>query len=830
MPLMGLAMLIFFVAIGYATFVENDFGTPVAQKLIYRARWFEIVILYLFLSMIWNIYKYKMIQMKKFGALTFHLAFIVIIIGAAFTRYYGFEGVMRIRENSASNEIISAETYFQVKVHDSIQQYVYDMPLILEEGTDNYFEHTFLFPGEKKETSFQFVDLMENVKDTLIPTSKKEGDPYVEIVTVGKEGRQYNYLRSGEVLTDVGFKIAFNNNDFTDAIRITETDTGIYVLSPFDLSYLQMSDQSEGVVVRDSFQEFYTKRLYSIGQQSFVFNAYYPAAKIDVVEDKSEPEVDVKAVTIKTTQGELSKEVVLRGGKGMMANRTKFTMGNLHYELAFGSKVVQLPFSLYLRDFQLDRYPGTMNPSSYAAEVTILDMEQGVQEDHRIFMNNVLDYRGFRFFQSSYDPDEHGTILSVNQDRLGTITTYIGYLLLGLGFIINLFSRGSRFRLLMNKAKELRLKRETLQALVLLLGLAFSNTAFSQVEADVVDAEHAENYGRLVVQDQGGRFKPVHTMANDILKKVNRSDSYEGLSAMQVFLGIHTDAIKWQLEPIIYVSGSDLREKLHFEGKRAALADFFNLEYDTYLLAEDAEKARRKKPAEQSQYDKDVLKTDERVNIVFGLFTGMYLKIMPLPGDSTNTWYSPFDPDAPFEGEDRDFFNSIVPLYNSSVKKGVETGDWTLANEMIKVIDTYQRRVAPKDLLPSKSKIDLEISYNELDIFKRLMNGYITFGLLLLIIQFFKIFRPQTNLKWISGVGYWVFLLMFVAHGIGLGLRWYLSGHAPWSNGYEAVVFIAFITVAAGLLFSSKNKIVLGATGILAWLMLFVAHMNALDP
>ncbi|MBK6524791.1 MAG: cytochrome c biogenesis protein CcsA [Crocinitomicaceae bacterium] len=94
----------------------------------------------------------------------------------------------------------------------------------------------------------------------------------------------------------------------------------------------------------------------------------------------------------------------------------------------------------------------------------------------------------------------------------------------------------------------------------------------------------------------------------------------------------------------------------------------------------------------------------------------------------------------------------------------------------------------------------------------------------------FNFFSKSFNAKWILRIGFWIFLVCFLAHGAGLGLRWYLSGHAPWSNGYEAVVFIAFITVLAGLLFYKQNKIILGATGILAWLMLFVAHMNELDP
>ena len=41
-------------------------------------------------------------------------------------------------------------------------------------------------------------------------------------------------------------------------------------------------------------------------------------------------------------------------------------------------------------------------------------------------MNNVLDVKGYRFFQASYDPDEQGTVLSVNRDVAGRNITYTG--------------------------------------------------------------------------------------------------------------------------------------------------------------------------------------------------------------------------------------------------------------------------------------------------------------------------------------------------------------------------------------------------------------------
>lgn len=839
MSIMALALFSFFGAIAIATFVENDYGTPVAQKWIYKSTWFSLILGYLSLSLIYNIFRYQMIQQKKFGTLVFHVALLVIILGAFVTRKIGFEGVMTIREGESSNYVISADTYVHIKVHDMKQQYTWDMPIILDTNvyerdaagkpdySHNYFEHTFEFPGQADPVHIEFVDLVPNVKDTLI--AEVGGKTYLEIVTVGKGGRDYNYLESGKILDDGGIKIAFNNSNDSSAIRITESDSGIYVISPYEMTYLQMSDQSEGLVKADSLQVFHTKRLYNANGFAFVFSQYYPSAFLETI-SSHEPPKGFDGVKVRVSQGALEQEVMLRGGKGFFPNNNLFQLGDLYYELAYGSKIIELPFSIYLRDFELERYPGTMNPSSFASEVTVVDHSNGSELDHRIYMNNVLDYGGYRFFQSSYDSDEKGTILSVNYDAPGTMITYMGYFLLGLGFVLNLFARESRFRHLIRKSRELKEKSASAHSLLLLVGLLVSLNLGAQV-TKVVDYNHAEKFSRLVIQDQGGRFKPVHTLASELLRKVYRSDTYKGQSAMQVFLGIHTNNLEWNLEPLIAVPNEIISKKLNLpEGEKyACIQDFISPEM-TYLLEEDVRAAQMKRPAVQSKYDKDILKVDERFNIMLGVFSGFYFKIFPLPEDSTNTWYSPFQPELPFAPEDLDFIHSTMTLYFNAVDRGYETGDWAAADQAVQLIDLFQQRMADPAIMPSQTKIDWEIRYNKMNLFKRLNYVYLLVGFILLIFNLIQLFSKKYQFRWVLAIGFWIFLTCFVMHGVGLGLRWYLSGHAPWSNGYEAVVFIAFITVLAGLLFYRQNKIVLGATGILAWLMLFVAHMNTLDP
>jgi len=119
--------------------------------------------------------------------------------------------------------------------------------------------------------------------------------------------------------------------------------------------------------------------------------------------------------------------------------------GEVSLTVSYGENMLELPFSLYLKDFQLERYPGSQSPSSYASEVVLIDEKEQLKMPYRIYMNHTLKYKGYKFYQSSYDTDEKGTILSVNHDKLGTTVTYLGYFLMTLGMVLALFSRESRF-------------------------------------------------------------------------------------------------------------------------------------------------------------------------------------------------------------------------------------------------------------------------------------------------------------------------------------------------------------------------------------------------
>jgi hypothetical protein len=218
-----------------------------------------------------------------------------------------------------------------------------------------------------------------------------------------------------------------------------------------------------------------------------------------------------------TYNGE-TKETVVFGQKGLIGDAQHIDFNGLHMDLTYGAEYIKLPFSIKLVKFDLERYPGSNSPASYASDVILQDSEQGINEPFRIYMNHVLDHRGYRFFQSSYDQDEKGTVLSVNNDP-GTLPTYIGYLMLTIGIFGSLFMKG-RFARLMKVARDASEAQKVAVALFLALGLMNTpsvNAAENPLVTEVkkFDKAHAKHFGELMIQDSAGRMKQYRDHAQD---------------------------------------------------------------------------------------------------------------------------------------------------------------------------------------------------------------------------------------------------------------------------------------------------------------------------
>ncbi|MBK8501800.1 MAG: cytochrome c biogenesis protein ResB [Saprospiraceae bacterium] len=139
----GLYFILFAASIGIATFIENDYGTSAAQKVIFRSRWFELLLILFGISIITNVIRFRMFQQKKWAVLTFHLSAIIILLGSAATRYLGSEGMMHIREGDQTNLILSNNTYLQFEIKQGSQVYRFDEPVFFASLGRNRFSETY---------------------------------------------------------------------------------------------------------------------------------------------------------------------------------------------------------------------------------------------------------------------------------------------------------------------------------------------------------------------------------------------------------------------------------------------------------------------------------------------------------------------------------------------------------------------------------------------------------------------------------------------------------------------------------------------------------------
>ena len=73
-------------------------------------------------------------------------------------------------------------------------------------------------------------------------------------------------------------------------------------------------------------------------------------------------------------------------------------------------------------------------------------------------------------------------------------------------------------------------------------------------------------------------------------------------------------------------------------------------------------------------------------------------------------------------------------------------------------------------------------------------------------------------------------ILAVVLHTAALICRWYIAGHAPWSNAYESMIYIAWAGALAGLLFFQRSLLAIAATNFVAGITLFVANLGFMDP
>ncbi|HPS98028.1 MAG TPA: c-type cytochrome biogenesis protein CcsB [Bacteroidales bacterium] len=817
--MMGVLFIALAASMAAATFIENDFGQEAARAAVYNTRWFELLFLLLALNLVGQIYTFRLWRREKLTVLLFHAAFIVMVAGAAITRFTGYDGMMHIREGYSSNVTFSSGNTltFELTGNDGAILDSHSAPLNISGGRHGKYRKSLEADGAKAALTFEryVAGAVKTVQET------PGGKPMVSLLfTPDMVSSETLVLALGESAMIGDMKAGFG----TPAdISVTNDGNSFFISSSTGLRSTVMQEMKSAEYPADSLVPLMAGTVYTAGsyrimpQMMTLSGTIVPSATAAGKGPGGALEFSLKG-------DGFQERIWLWDDGGEERSVWNGNAGRLTARVSYGASGRELPFSLRLDDFVVERYPGSSSPSGFRSRVTLSDPEHGTGMPYDIYMNHILKYRGYRFYQSSYDNDELGTVLSVNHDPAGMYTTYTGYGLLFLFIILSLLNRKSFFRTVA-PGHWTSNYRKPAAALVLLLLTSLSPLKSQQL---VIERKAADSFGAVLAQDQKGRTKPLYTISSDILRKVSRENSFDGMSPMQVFLGCSLDFYHWQNVPLIKVSNEELRRELNLKGEKAAFSDIVKMgEGGGYLLASLVDKAYAKSVTERTKFDKEVIKVDERVNICYMMSRGDFMQIFPLR-DGTDHWGSAEE--AVRHGisrEDSLFVMGVVPLWAQSVTSVGRP--MAPPADYITALTNYQLRYAGYEL-PSEGKVKAELFYYRARIFERLFPWYATVGLIMIITIITMIIRGRELRGAVLRVLAGLVAAGFLFHTIGLGIRWYISGHSPMSNGYESMLFISWVTLLAGLIFSRKSLLTLAATSVLGGLTLMVAHLSFMDP
>jgi len=833
---MAVFMLFSFgVLIGAATFIENDYGTQTARALIYKAKWFEFFLAYFVAILVYQIIKYKTYK-SKLPVFLFHFSFLIIAIGALITRYVGYEGIMPIREGQETNRMVSDVKMLELFAQNGDKNASLEKELYFSTMTKNSLSES-VRVGDKKVT----ITL-----EKYLPTFDQEvvadpnGKKILEMKISANGKGQIHYFEQGKIKDFGTFYVAYDaKKTLADkpTFDISDTNGTLRVKFPYILKTLDMGTKESGEL-KSGDNVFHRRMLYRFGPNAIVLKSIHEKGVLktvshDIKTQSGKPEF----MQFKVSVGDESVLKTFKVFKGRTGELNTFKLGGVEVSMRIGAKIIELPFSIKLVDFKLERYPGSMTPSSYASDVVLIDKEQDINMPYEIYMNHILDHRNYRFFQSSYDPDEKGTVLSVNHDP-GTWPTYIGYILLALGMIWSLFIPNGRFQKLLKGARKLQ-HGAVAVLIATFLALAPQQAdastpvldAAMQKQIQAYDKEHALKFGELAVQDHQGRMKPMDTIAHDVISKITGKSSMFDIEPNQMFLGMIMQPDLYQNIPMIKIGHKKIALDLGLpeDTKYAKFSDFFDSKSNSYKLYDQVTESSRKKPLDKSQYDKELIKIDERVNVSYMAYQGTLMRIFPKPNDANNKWYAPMDALKAFDKEDIEKVKMSISAYFIMVGQALKDGKWDNADLALRGIQKYQKTYGAA-VLPSAKHIEMEIWYNKLGLFGKLVPLYLLMGLILLIFAFIHVLKPSFQMKWIMRISWSILIFGFILHVIGMGIRWYIAGHAPWSNAYESIVFIAASTVLAGIILARRSPFALAGTAILAGVTMGVAHMNFINP
>ena len=493
-----------------------------------------------------------------------------------------------------------------------------------------------------------------------------------------------------------------------------------------------------------------------------------------------------------------------------------------------GGEKRTLPFSISLEDFEIIYYKGTRAPMDYVSRITVSAENNSESLEGEISMNKIFSFMNYRFYQSGYDANGQGTVLSVSHDPYGIGITYTGYSILLVSVILFFLNPQSTFRQLM---KSYRNNSQDIKKGCSILFLLFVSTFPMGSRAMAADhplpktlpRETAGRFGDLYIL-YNDRICPLQTFARDFTIKLYGKPTYHGLTSEQVLTGWLFYYDSWKNEPVIHIKSNEARRLLDIKGQYASVKDFAG-STNEYKL-EDA--MRQIHLGRQITDRKGIEEANEKFNIISMVCTGALMKIFPYRDAKGNTlqWYAQSDRLPHEMGNEQWTFTRKAMNY---VHEQIVMKRFDEVNRLLNKIKQYQQKECG-EALPSASKFKAEKLYNQFDYSKPIAILCLCIGLF----AFIYYCRCTVTEKNICCSLAFIFNLLlcsiFIYLSMTIVLRGYVSNHLPLSNGFETMQFMAWCTVLLTFFLQRKFTLSVPFGFLLCGLTLLVSMFGEQNP
>lgn len=473
-----------------------------------------------------------------------------------------------------------------------------------------------------------------------------------------------------------------------------------------------------------------------------------------------------------------------------------------------------LPFKLRLKSFDIHYHDGTRAAADYVTRLTVTDGDKTTEA--LVSMNNIFSYKSVRLYQMSYDPDMRGSVLSVNRDPWGIPVTYCGYAMLFIAVVWMLIDPKGPYRRLLRSD----IVRKGMMTIALLAA-----TTFMTHGATTLPKETADKFGRLYVL-YNNRVCPLQTLAIDFTKKLCGKASYDGYTAEQVLMGFVMWPDEWSREPLLRLKGGALRDRLQLP-RYCTINTFFNDMMGGYIIGPYLNEYYN---GYDDEFHRQVADIDARIQLVMDLRRGKLLKVFPYTVNGNTTWYAPTDimPDSAVATADRLYMQNVFSLIYQEALAGNMASVGNIADKMLR----YQHKNGGSSL-PSGVQTQAERLYNAVPFATILFMLNLGMGFATLFVALWRLtsrrqkpLRGSREMK----VAAAVMTLSLAALTFCVVLRWLIRGTVPMANGYETMLLMAWIIMAASLLLCRRFAIVLTFGFIMSGFFLLVSHISQMDP